>query len=489
MKTQWFNTWLGILILVCISGHFSGCSIVAPPLEGKYTTSINATEGTMGLALSGGGLRSGATSTGVLQELQRTRRLADFAYIATVSGGGYPVYGVLTELATTDENLGKLLNEDGDFIKHLDRHSRMVASGRIAADLVLAPIWWAFSFARVQTGLMESSQTYPYGHIIHKSFSRRGDWAQIGKPVKLSALSGEKFAGFPYPLIITSAYDGRSAPLDRRSHSPNMLVFSPRWIGSDALGYYATKENKINLIDAIALSGAAPDVPLPFTPPNQTEGQQVENRVKYSLRDVLKKLRFAFGGVVKFRGKNTFITDGGFVDNTGVLALLQRRCSEIVVLDASDDVRATFESFTKLRERAALEGWKLGKISSVSSTSSTDAISGWNLPSHIWFMNGEKGTSRVRIWIMKLGINRLNFSEGHYPKSVSTFLQENWAGQEPRVTGKSIFSLRSSFPLESTFRQDFFQDEYIAYRHLGKFLVQEWENAFEKVEISDSSRR
>ncbi|MBV7255735.1 patatin-like phospholipase family protein [Pacificimonas sp. WHA3] len=44
---------------------------------------------TLGLALSGGGIRSATLSLGILQALSRQKRLCDFDYMSTVSGGGY----------------------------------------------------------------------------------------------------------------------------------------------------------------------------------------------------------------------------------------------------------------------------------------------------------------------------------------------------------------------------------------------------------------
>lgn len=48
-----------------------------------------ASGGEWGLALSGGGVRSATFCLGVLQWLVRSRRIADFDYLSTVSGGGY----------------------------------------------------------------------------------------------------------------------------------------------------------------------------------------------------------------------------------------------------------------------------------------------------------------------------------------------------------------------------------------------------------------
>src|SRR5271169_3240276 len=46
-------------------------------------------KGPIGLALSGGGIRSATFSLGVLQSLAGHGRLSSFDYLSTVSGGGY----------------------------------------------------------------------------------------------------------------------------------------------------------------------------------------------------------------------------------------------------------------------------------------------------------------------------------------------------------------------------------------------------------------
>lgn len=51
--------------------------------------SARATKAKVGLALSGGGIRSATFSLGVLQALAADKKLASFDYLSTVSGGGY----------------------------------------------------------------------------------------------------------------------------------------------------------------------------------------------------------------------------------------------------------------------------------------------------------------------------------------------------------------------------------------------------------------
>ena len=72
-----------------------------------------AASGTIGLALSGGGIRSATFSLGVLQALAGRQRLASFDYLSTVSGGGYigawlSAWIHRAGLATVQDELGRL---------------------------------------------------------------------------------------------------------------------------------------------------------------------------------------------------------------------------------------------------------------------------------------------------------------------------------------------------------------------------------------------
>ena len=54
-----------------------------------YLRDKNATSDCVGIALSGGGIRSATFCLGFLQELNRLKLLRIFDYLSTVSGGGY----------------------------------------------------------------------------------------------------------------------------------------------------------------------------------------------------------------------------------------------------------------------------------------------------------------------------------------------------------------------------------------------------------------
>jgi hypothetical protein len=64
---------------------------------------LRVKEGLVGLALSGGGIRSATTCLGMLQALSRLKILPLVDYMCTVSGGGY-IGGCLSSLLTLDRN-------------------------------------------------------------------------------------------------------------------------------------------------------------------------------------------------------------------------------------------------------------------------------------------------------------------------------------------------------------------------------------------------
>ncbi len=68
-------------------------------------------DGRVGLALSGGGIRSATTNLGILQTLAELRLLAAVDYLCTVSGGGY-IGGCLSSLLSLNENTYNPKGED-----------------------------------------------------------------------------------------------------------------------------------------------------------------------------------------------------------------------------------------------------------------------------------------------------------------------------------------------------------------------------------------
>ena len=55
------------------------------------------------------------------------------------------------------------------------------------------------------------------------------------------------------------------------------------------------------------------------------------------------------GGRRRFGEKNLYLADGGFIENTAVLPLLRRKCSEIIAIDARMDPYMLNVEFDLLR--------------------------------------------------------------------------------------------------------------------------------------------
>ncbi|MBU4263962.1 MAG: patatin-like phospholipase family protein [Proteobacteria bacterium] len=78
---------------------------------GRPTKSVEASKTLVGLALSGGGIRSAATNLGILQGLSKSGMLQFVDYLSTVSGGGYIGACLSSLLSNPRDNFGKVTTE------------------------------------------------------------------------------------------------------------------------------------------------------------------------------------------------------------------------------------------------------------------------------------------------------------------------------------------------------------------------------------------
>jgi hypothetical protein len=190
-------------------------------------------------------------------------------------------------------------------------------------------------------------------------------------------------AGLPYHLINTTTdlFDPMREPHRRLE----LFQFAALHSGNRTLGYchtsdYQTKGTAthnfpISLATAMAVSGAAVSpmrsdnwlLRAILIATNFRLGQWLPNPGKVSgsrnmalypnLHNVIKN----YPGLERDfdRGSFVFVTDGGHVENLGILPLLQRRCKLIVAFDAGADGEFRFEDFQNLLNKAEQEGVKL----------------------------------------------------------------------------------------------------------------------------------
>ncbi len=147
-----------------------GERLQAPAERGEpLSTELLQKTGRVGLAFSGGGIRSATFSLGVVQALARLRLLTSFHYLSTVSGGGYigswlsawayrhprGIAGVMHDLAP--ESTGKAPHEPEE-ITHLRRYSNYLTprTGFMSADT------WAVIATYVRNLLVNWLVLVPY---------------------------------------------------------------------------------------------------------------------------------------------------------------------------------------------------------------------------------------------------------------------------------------------------------------------------------------
>jgi hypothetical protein len=191
--------------------------------------------------------------------------------------------------------------------------------------------------------------------------------------------------GLPYHLIGCSVDVAQLGQEPRRR--VEYFLFSRRYCGATALGgprdgedgYCSTVEytlrdearpggtRPVRLGDVIAISGAAVSplrvdnwlMRMVLTVTNFRLGQWLPHPCqKAPVRSTLLNMANDWPGWddTMFGNPLVFVADGGFFDNLGLEALLDRRCRTVVVVDAGADPNFTFADLTRVIQRVSLRG-------------------------------------------------------------------------------------------------------------------------------------
>lgn len=420
------------------------------------------------LALSGGGIRSGAVSLGVLQGLHEQGLLQEADLVSTVSGGGYPVYGLIakgvrapsatldslladgSKFITTSENSPFITTGDGVF-------SAFLGGGRVPLNLLSKII------GPTPDLVEQGSLSYLYAMDIHDTFV--GYMAPTGGGISLAQTkSVGQGLGFPYWIIQTSASPGLGPPLNtHRYEFGDVFELSPDWIGSEKFGYMRSYLPSLTLMYSVVASAAAVDAPR-------------TNNDDFAVPAWAKRIGFGLGvGMSLQDGKQVFLSDGGFIENQAVIPLLRRNCKTILALDASHDPDAKMRGWSNVATYMHANGWQVAVPHFVKGTSPAGKPKdAWDLPSHLYVLSGSKpDQTRVDILVMKLGIDRSEVAL--YPAAVQDFWREQLGKgvKEPGCNGLKGLKNRCTFPQQATVTQLFKPAEFRAYRCLGYHLVKD----------------
>lgn len=286
-----------------------------------------------GLALSGGGIRSGSYSVGVMKALYDAGILDKIDAISTVSGGGYASYWL--------------------YGLYDQRRERRFGKSAFADEVYLANVCRLQTVADMQNNwkmvktLVSSRDTALdiYSSSIHRTFgwsegrilSKDGDdkFFNRGIDVYNEAIN----AGYaPYFFINASIYSSELADYGKSieitgDHIGNPLVGYSRWEDGGAM----------KLIKSIAISGAG----------KSKVRNDTANFAPYTLCE--RKSASSDDPIDKATGRSVCrdnqidLWDGGRTENLGALPLIKRGLKNVIISDAEHDPRYAFDAYIDLQ--------------------------------------------------------------------------------------------------------------------------------------------
>jgi hypothetical protein len=263
-----------------------------------------------GLALSGGGIRSGSFSIGVMKALYDAGILDRVDAISTVSGGGLASYWVF---GLYDVSGGKKFGEsafgDDVFLRNtceLQTHSDMYSFGKMLGALFHS-----------RNGAFDKYQS-----SIHRTFGRQDP--QLENRL-IDFYDAEIRSGrVPYFFINTTM-----STSELRGAAQSVELTSDH-IGNPILGYanWLDKSDTPQLGEATALSAAGLAFKLK---------QEIANFSPFVLRNK------------KDEPTDVYLYDGGWSENSGALPLIRRGVKNVIVVDAEHDPDYKYEAYFKLK--------------------------------------------------------------------------------------------------------------------------------------------
>lgn len=277
-----------------------------------------------GLALSGGGIRSGSYSVGVMKALYDAGILDDIDAISTVSGGGYASYWLY---GLYDLNSGRRFGESA-FADDV----YFTNTCRLQAVANMQNNW-----KMIKTLVSGRDKALDiYSSSIHRTFGR-SDNSLFDRNIDAykGAIADERV---PYFFINASIYSseltdfGKSIEITS-GHIGNPLVGYSRWEDGGAM----------NFIKSISISAAGKSKVrndtanfAPYT---------LCTRNKASAGDPVDKTT----GRSVCRNDQVDLWDGGRTENLGALPLIKRGLKNVIISDAEHDPHYAFDAYVDLK--------------------------------------------------------------------------------------------------------------------------------------------
>lgn len=345
--------------------------------ENEWNAISDATGNTnskyVGLALSGGGIRSASFCTGVLQGLEEIGVLDKVGYLSTVSGGGYAASWFMlhddADLLSPGSPHLYSLAQSGNYLnsKHYSKNFLSLA-GNVTMHFALIPfLYWPseylFSFELDHPGFK-----YVYRKRLAEAFQYRKPLPLTGELTSKSMADCLPSGSNKKPFWIINFHLALSDDNGLyRNRSGDGFELTPLRAGADAVGYVqvpptlAGSESWMTPRFGVAASGAAADSNslkagatgnFFLRAFNFNLGWHIDNLNGWNDGVFLKSVwywttsPFPFYYLGGYRGrtvnsKRSYLSDGGHFENLGLYALVRRGCRLIIVADASLDPKVS----------------------------------------------------------------------------------------------------------------------------------------------------
>lgn len=284
--------------------------------------------------------------------------------------------------------------------------------------------------------------------------------------IKLSDLARPKGSRL-FPVLGMALNLVRADNLAWQQRKAASFVATPFRMGSDQVGYRRPDE-AMKLGTAMAISGAAaspnwgyhssPLVGFVMMLFNIRLGQWLPNPAHRPLGMKMRSFRLMLQeatGQTTDTQASVYISDGGHFDNLGVYEMLRRRCRLILVIDASQDERMTFEDLGSTLRKAAIDLGVTVEFGPLGMMRRSDPLA----PG------------------LYAGIGRIRYPEGRtlrdgWRRARGTIIYiKPGAYADVPADVRAYAASNAAFPHDSTANQFFSEAQFESYRTLGSHVV------------------
>lgn len=474
--------------------------------EWKYNRAGQTTEPPqLGLALSGGGMRSATFSIGVMHGLSDMGLMDRLDLMSSVSGGGYAASWYYVQNTPTPENQSELFDTNGVYQTYIEQHGELIGHSSASATWSRRPQYLLINVPETilswpvnlffnglfgwHANVVPIRHTYEAGidKIFHKKINDNGNATNVH--IAFDDLAAALPGNLPFPIVNTTAHiedavDFQVSPLKNR-----VFEFTPLRFGSEYFGY-AKSEFPFDYNRAIAVSGAAVDTTylkatrgstrrmvasaLNFDLGYFINNPKVDDKARWKTRLSPFPI-YAFSGSYQRdkRGGRIYLADGGHSENLATYALVRRLCRSIIIVDAGYDPELKFADYRLLKNALRTEmgvDFSVPKIDSGEFNTNNQNCP--IMPGTISYFPLQKRDKieplQLHVAYIKLSMDNQHLEK--YPHAVKDFYQSTLKNKAINLFGLH-FGESSVFPHQSTLDQSYYPDQIIAYHELGRIII------------------